>query len=105
VPRGSDGDAQQEHTHIIELVPAPPNWKGTVDASGKGAGGVWLPGTKPIAPVVWRLEWPLTVHKRLVTFDKPTGTITNSDLELAAEILGWLVLEAIIDTQWTHVGE
>ena len=26
----------------------------------------------------------------------PTGDITNSDLEMAAEVLGWLVLEAVI---------
>ena len=98
------GEAQREPTHVKELVPGLPDYKGTLDASGEGAGGVWLPGQKPLAPVVWRLQWPLTVRKRLVTFENPDGTITNSDLEMAAEVLGWLVLEAIVDTRWAHVG-
>ena len=40
----------------------------------------------------------------LVTYDNPTGDITNSNLEMVAEVLGWLVLEAVESTQYTHVG-
>ena len=57
-----------------------------------------------MAPIVWRVPWPAKIRKRLVTFEKPTGDITNSDLEMVAEVLGWLVLEAVISTRHTHVG-
>ena len=51
-----------------------------------------------MAPIVWRVPWPPEIRARLVTFNNPTGDITNSDLEMAAEVLGWLVLEAVVKT-------
>ena len=65
---------------------------------------MWLPGAKPMPPVVWRVEWPQEVKDALVTWNNPTGTITNSDLEMAAELLGWLVLEANVPLRHEHVG-
>ena len=53
---------------------------------------------------MWRVEWPTEVVARLVTASNPEGDITNSDLEMAAEVLGWLVLEAVTETKWAHVG-
>ena len=49
-------EAAGEPTHVRELAVGEAAYKGTLDASGEGAGGVWLPGTKPLAPVVWRVE-------------------------------------------------
>jgi hypothetical protein len=97
-------ETTREPTHVRELVLGPADWKGTFDASGESAGGVWLPGIRKITPVVWRLRWPPTIHNRLVTFDNPNRDITNSNLEMAAEVLGWLVLEGSINTRWAHVG-
>ena len=97
-------EAAAEPTHVNELVAGDADYKGTLDASGEGAGGVWLPGKKEIAPVVWRVEWPQEVRDRLVTFENPAGDITNSDLEMATEVLGWLVLEAVVPTRHAHVG-
>ena len=57
-------------------------------AKEQGAGGVWLPGNKPPAPVVWRLQWPQEIKDARLTWENPKGTITNSDLEMAAELLG-----------------
>ena len=34
----------------------------------------------------------------------PKGTITNSDLEMTAELLGWLVLEGNVPLRHEHVG-
>lgn len=97
--------AAKEPTHAKELVPGEPDFLGTLDASGEGAGGVWLPGKEPLAPIVWRVPWPPEIVARLVTDRNPDGDITNSDLEMAAEVLGWLVLEACTDTlHWKHVG-
>ena len=90
-------------TRIAELVPLLSSAIGDHDASGKGAGGVWFPHesldprgdpTKVPShdPLLWRLEWPQDIIDKLVTEKNPTGTITNSDLELAG---GLLHLEAI----------
>ena len=97
-------EAAREPTHVNELVPGPADYKGTLDASGEGAGGIWVTGAKEMAPIVWRVPWPPEIRARLVTFNNPTGDITNSDLEMAAEVLGWLVLEAVVETRHTHVG-
>ncbi|KAL7545707.1 hypothetical protein ACHAWF_009056, partial [Thalassiosira exigua] len=97
-------EAAREPTHVNELVPGEADYKGTLDASGEGAGGVWLPAKRELAPIVWRLRWPPEVVARLVTPDNPDGDITNSDLEMAAEVLGWLVLEAVVSTRHAHVG-
>ncbi|KAL7545534.1 hypothetical protein ACHAWF_008883 [Thalassiosira exigua] len=96
--------ASKEPTHVNELVPGAPAYKGTLDASGEGTGGVWVPGEETLAPIVWRVRWPPEVVARLVTFDNPEGDITNSDLEMVAEVLGWLVLEANAPTRHKHVG-
>ena len=97
-------EASKEPTHVKELVAGDAAYKGTLDASGEGAGGVWLPGTKALAPVVWRVKWPQDVRDALITWDNPNGKITNSDLEMAAELLGWLVLESIVPLRHEHVG-
>jgi hypothetical protein len=44
-------------------------------------------------PVVWRLLFPCDVSDKVVLFDNPRGRLTNSNLELAAEVLGvWVIL-------------
>ncbi|KAL7548503.1 hypothetical protein ACHAWF_011783 [Thalassiosira exigua] len=97
-------EAATEPTHVKELVPGPPAYKATLDASGEGAGGVWVHGDRALAPIVWRLRWPPEVVARLVTPTNLEGDITNSDLEMAAEVLGWLVLEANMPLRHAHVG-
>ena len=87
-----------------ELVPGEADYKATLDASGEGAQGLWIPGIKSLAPIVWRIKWPDEVRRRLVTFTTPTGNIANLDLEMAAEVLGWLLLEGVVPTRWIHAG-
>ena len=96
-------DISARPTRIAELIPLSASATGCHDASGEGAGGVWfpheslapraIPGTAPSTqPIVWRYRWPQDIIDSLVTEDNPTGTISNSDLELAG---GLLHLEAI----------
>ena len=92
-------DLKRRPTRIAELVPLLAAAEGHHDASGKGAGGVWFPAKhlKPREgyknqPVLWRLKWPQHIIDQLVTTENPSGTISNSDLELAG---GLLHLEAI----------
>ena len=76
-------------TAITDLVPCPPHYMGACDASRDGMGGVWLPTslTHESTPFVWRYQFPPAVRNALVSFDNPTGSINNSELELAASIL------------------
>jgi hypothetical protein len=81
-------DLRHRHTSIAELVPDTPVALGPVDASGEGMGGAWLPATthSTLDPIVWRQRFPADITADLVSDKNPTGTITNSDLELAGTV-------------------
>jgi hypothetical protein len=104
-------DLKHRPTRLYELVPVTPTVVGTHDASGTGAGGIWLPRdhttlravplqrlnsamtglttvtpTAPV-PIVWRMRFPKRIADDLVSFRNPHGSITNSDLELAGGII------------------
>ena len=99
-------------THIAEVVPTPPTYYGAVDAAKQGMGGVWFPiqRKEPLAlyppstdqlrqPILWRAPFPQSVQEELVSSDRPDGTITNSDLELAGTIGHDAVLATNVPTQ------
>ena len=48
--------------------------------------------------IVWRVEWDAEISRRVVSDKNPKGTITNSDLDMAAILLAWLILEQIAPT-------
>jgi hypothetical protein len=97
-------DLASRPTRLYEIVPQPePELLGAQDASGNGMGGVWFPTTtklheRPIAsssaaetstveslgPLLWRAHFDPAIVKKLVSSSNPKGTVTNSDLELAA---------------------
>lgn len=92
-------DILSRPTRIVELVPLFSSTKGHHDASSAGAGNVWFPARHLVPckevtdqPVVWQLRWSQRISDLLVTNTNPTGTISNSDLELAG---GLLHLEAL----------
>ena len=81
-------------TRIVELIPLRPSALGHHGASKDSDGGVWVPTDQLVPnagyhhrPVVWRHQRPKYTQDRLVTTKNPTGTITNSDLELAGGLL------------------
>jgi hypothetical protein len=78
-------------------VPQPPSFLGTVDANGAGIGGAWLPtpSTATCRPIIFRLPFPSYIQNRLVTASNPNGTLTNSDLELAALVTGAAILRNV----------
>jgi hypothetical protein len=43
-------EAAREPAHVRELVAGEAAYKGTLDASGEGAGGLWFPGKNPLHP-------------------------------------------------------
>jgi hypothetical protein len=91
-------------THCRELIVSDPGYLGYVDASKLGAGGVWLPGILFLLPIVWRVEWPQDIRDNVVSFANPTGTITNSDLEMAGMVIQYLVLEHLACLRHVHVA-
>ena len=91
-------------TFCRELVPGIPGYEGFVDASKLGAGGVWLSGTEKLQPTVWRLEFPEEIRRRVISFDNPTGDITNSDLEMAGLLVEFIVLEYLVPLEGQHAA-
>ena len=85
----------------IELLLADwPNYINYTDACGIGAGGVATPGLNSILHTVWQLEWPEDIKEMM-----RKHIITINDLELAAMVLGWLVLEYLCSSlEFCHIG-
>jgi hypothetical protein len=84
-------------THVSELVEYDPKLAGTRDASSAGVGGVWIGYN--VQPTVWRLEWPQDVVE---LYQK--GSLTNSDLEMAAVLLHYLVAEQLRPMERCHTA-
>jgi len=76
-------------TRIAETIPTPPSTLGACDAAGAGMGGVFFVPTPDRATYhafLWRQRFPLPIQRALQSSSNRQGTITNSDLELAATI-------------------
>merc|ERR1719291_272446 len=52
-------------------------------------------------PILWRHRWPREISDQLVSFDNPTGTINNSELELGGTLAGNAVLVGEADVAET----
>lgn len=92
--------ANKSPTHITELVPPDlPHYYGTVDASGTGIGGVWLPCTRWLHPVVWRCPLPGDLTERV-----QAGTLTMADCESAAYCVGEILLDQLLEAQGTSTA-
>ena len=69
------------------------------------AGGVIAPGLQSIQPWVWQYAWPQDIQNKLVSHTNPKGRFTINNLELAGLVLGWLVLEYVVeDLKFKHIG-
>jgi hypothetical protein len=80
--------ASQYPVPIHTLVPRQPTCIAAADASQNGMGGFWMTADQNI---LWRTTFPRPIRDQLITQDNPTGTLTNSDLELTALITGCLL--------------
>jgi hypothetical protein len=82
-------------TNCRSLVPNWPDYIGLTDASAHGLGGVIVGENAAVPPTVFRLQWPPDITQNIVSETNPTGTITNSDLEMAGLLMLWLVMEDV----------
>ncbi len=99
-------DLAKRPTRIAELLPQAPSLVGASDAAKQGMGGVWLADTQaPLhPPILWRVPFPDHIQKALVSTKNPTGTITNSDLELAGTIVHTDVIVQAVDCRERTLG-
>lgn len=88
-------------TRFREVVPTAVRVLGATDACRMGMGGVLFLPTKhqSLQPILWRAPFPPSITSNLVSFDNPSGTITNSDLELAGTIAQHDVLNQVADVR------
>jgi hypothetical protein len=88
-------ESTKDPTRCRELVAGWPDFGSIVDASSYGVGGVVLGELSECISTVFWWEWPEYIRKEIKSFRNPTGSITNSDLEMAGMILLWLVIESV----------
>jgi hypothetical protein len=74
-------------THVRELVPDMPHYVGNHDVAAEGAGGVWFSLVDNMPPVVWQAAFPHDIASEVVSDGNPEGRLTNSNLELVAEVM------------------
>ena len=68
-------------------------------------GGIIIGETLAVPPTVFRFEWPAGIQSDLCSDANPDDSITNSDLELAALLLLFLVIETVVgDLTDRHVA-
>jgi hypothetical protein len=81
-------DLHARPTRLREVVDTDPGALGASDAAAPGMGGVIFVPTAAglVVPLLWRAPFPLAIQRALVSSSNPSGTITNSDLELAGTI-------------------
>ena len=91
-------------THVRELVLDDPHHAGYHDAAAEGAGGVWFSLCDDTPPVVWREAFPDDIAREVVSVETPNGRLTNSDLELAAEVLAVGVALERMNSKHTPLG-
>jgi hypothetical protein len=97
-------DLAHRPTHVKELVPGDDHYTGYCDACAAGAGGVWLSGDLSIRPIVWRIRFSAYITSQVVSTSNPRGSLTNSDLEMAAVLLHYLVLQQMVDLRYARTG-
>ena len=75
--------------HITELVGSPlPHVYGYTDACQTGMGGVLLPCTRWLPPLVWRVPFPATIQTLFAS-----GALSINDLEIAATFISDRLIE------------
>ena len=62
------------------------------------------PGLQIIQPWIWQYAWPHDIQNELVSYTNSKGRLTINDLELAGLVLGWLVMEYVVDNmKFKHI--
>ena len=87
-----------------QLFPREPDFIGECDACQYDIRSVWLQDPGLSNPIVWRLHLPEDVLTNLVTAKNKNGKISISDLELAAYLFHYIVLEFLCPLKHHSIG-
>ena len=74
-------------THLDDIFHQETTHLGFCNNSIIGAGGMWINPTKLGTSIMWNRPWPSYITDALVSETNLWGTLTNSDLNIAALIL------------------
>ena len=82
-------DLVSRPTRIAALISdREPATNGVCDDTAAGMGGVHFVSTETTEiPILWRQSFPDWIRRDLFSFANPSGSITNSDLELVGSIV------------------
>jgi hypothetical protein len=86
-------------THVKELVPNNDHYVGYCDACV-----VWFSGDLHLEPRVWRVAFPSDISSQGFSNSNLTGTLTNSDLKMAAVFLHYMVLQQCTPMKHKRAG-
>jgi hypothetical protein len=78
-----------------ELVAGWLDFVGVVNASSHGMGGIIIGKLSECPPTVFHLQLLPDITANVITKLNLTGTITNSDLELAGLVILWIMMEHV----------
>jgi hypothetical protein len=92
--------AAQHPVPLHTLVPHPPTVIAATDASKQGMGGFCVTQYRNS---VWRAAYPPHIQTSLISTDNLTGTITNSDLGLAALVTGSVIAAQLASSTYPTV--
>jgi hypothetical protein len=82
-------------TRCRKLVTGWPDFVGVEDASSHSIGGIIIGELFTCTPTVFCFAWPNDVTKAIVSQTNPSGTITNSDLEMARILMLFGIMEHV----------
>jgi hypothetical protein len=97
-------DLAKPPTQDKELVSGNNHYTGYCDACADRAGGVWLSGNLNLQPIVWRVHFPPAISSQVVSEANPGGQLTNLDLEMAAVLLHYMLLQQEVDIRFIWTG-
>jgi len=64
---------QRIPAYVNWLVPQKTSGAGTMDVSGIGAGGLWMITSVTYHNIVWHIEWPAEISKRVISVNINQG--------------------------------
>jgi hypothetical protein len=91
-------------THVKELIPGEDHYIGYCEACATGAGGTWMSGKTGLRPLVWRVPFDLAISSQVVSDKNPLGRMTNPDLEMAAVLMQYMILQQHVNLQYVRAG-
>jgi hypothetical protein len=63
-----------------------------------------MSGDAGIRPIVWRVHFNLAISSQVVSDKNPRGRLTNSDLEMAAVLMHYMILQQQVDIRYVRAG-